>query len=110
MWRTAQALPVKPEDRILLQELAVASSTPTRVARRLRIVLGAADGRPNNQLAKDLGISRPTVLLWRRRYLSAGVFGLLKDAPRPGRPRRVRLPEINPGASDRTIATPHSPM
>src|SRR5262249_20739534 len=36
------------------------------------------------------GISRPTVLLWRQRYLDAGGAGLLKDAPRPGRKKRIR--------------------
>ena len=50
-----------------------------------RIVLGAEEGRANHALAKELGISRPTLLLWRQRYVDAGVAGLLRDAPRPGR-------------------------
>jgi transposase len=53
------------------------------------VVLRAAEGRPNHALAKELGISRPTVLLWRQRYIEAGVAGLLKDAPRPGRKKRI---------------------
>lgn len=104
MWKTAQALPVNLRDRQLMQELAGAASTPQRVIQRLRIVLGAAEGRPNNQLAKELGISRPTVLLWRRRYLTAGVLGLLKDAPRPGRPRRRRLPVAQPALATAMVA------
>jgi transposase len=57
-------------------------------------VLGAAEGTPNNQLAKELGISRPTVLLWRERFAQAGVEGLLKDAPRPGRRRKFSAAKV----------------
>jgi len=58
------------------------------------MVLGAAEGRPNHALAKELGISRPTLLLWRQRYVDAGVAGLLKDAPRPGRKKRIRAEKV----------------
>src|SRR5437879_8133022 len=61
---------------------------------RARIVLGAAEGHSNNRLAKQLGITRPTVLLWRKRYVQAGVSGLLKDAPRPGRRRRIGAGQV----------------
>jgi transposase len=53
------------------------------------LVLRAAEGRPNHALAQELGISRPTVLLWRQRYVEGGVAGLLRDAPRPGRKKRI---------------------
>jgi transposase len=59
------------------------------VALRARIVLGAAEGQSNAQLAKALGVTRPTVLLWRTRYAQVGLAGLLKDAPRPGRRKRI---------------------
>ena len=49
------------------------------------IVLAAADGTPVNAIARELGITRPTVYLWRDRFRAAGIIGLLKDAPRPGR-------------------------
>src|SRR5467141_1001800 len=64
------------------------------VALRARIVLGAAGGQSNNGLAKELGISRPTLLRWRQRYMEAGVTGLLKDAPRPGRRKRIRPEKV----------------
>ena len=57
-------------------------------------MLGAAEGKPNNALACELGVTRPTVLLWRRRYEEAGVDGLLKDAPRPGRKKRISARKI----------------
>ncbi len=73
----------------MLQALASSGKTPQRVALRARIVLEGAKGRSNNSVAKALRITRPTVLLWRKRYKQSGIDGLLKDAPRPGRLRRV---------------------
>jgi len=94
-WEAAAALSVSAEDRELLSGLARGGNTSQKVALRARIVLGAAAGRANHALAQELGVSRPTVLLWRERYASAGLAGLLKDAPRPGRrpsisPRKVQ--------------------
>src|SRR5438128_616585 len=90
MWKPAAALRVSREDREWLETLVGSGKTPQRVALRARIVLGAAAGRPNHALAKELRISRPTLLLWRQRYAEAGVAGLLKDAARPGRKKRIR--------------------
>ncbi len=56
---------------------------------RVNIVLGAAEGRSNHGLARDLATSVPTVLLWRRRFAAEGVIGLLEDRPRPGRPKQI---------------------
>ena len=89
MWKHAELLPVSPKDKRRLQRLARNGNTPQKIVLRARIVLGAARGQSNNALAKALGTTRPTVLLWRRRYREAGVEGLLHDAPRPGRRRRI---------------------
>lgn len=89
MWKPAQALSVPPSDRALLEALVRGRNTPQKVIARARIVLGAAEGQSNASLAKQLALSRPTVLLWRARYAQAGVAGLVKDAPRPGRRRRI---------------------
>ncbi len=89
MWKPANALDVSRSDRDLLETLVRGGKTPQRVALRASVILGAADGRSNNGLAKDLSVTRPTVLLWRERYVRSGVAGLLKDAPRPGRPKRI---------------------
>lgn len=94
MWKPAKALKVVAHDRELLEQLARAPKTPQRVALRAKIVLGAAVGRSVNGLAQELGISRPTVLLWRNRYAKAGVPGLLKDAPRPGRKKRIASKKV----------------
>ena len=94
MWEAAPALRVSREDLDWLEVLVRSGQTPQRVALRARIVLGAAAGRPNHALAKELGVSRPTLLLWRQRYAEAGVAGLLKDAPRPGRKKRIRPEKV----------------
>lgn len=88
-WDAATALRVSTEDRELLEALVRGGKTPQKTALRARIVLGAAAGAANIALARALGVSRPTVILWRARYAQAGVAGLLRDAPRPGRNKRI---------------------
>jgi transposase len=74
--------------------LVAAGKTPQKVALRARIVLGAAQGKANNALARELGTSRPTILLWRARYASHGLVGLFKDAPRPGRRKQIAAKKV----------------
>ncbi len=45
----------------------------------------AAEGVPSQHIARQLALSRPTVQLWRERFLALRVAGLEQDAPRPGR-------------------------
>lgn len=94
MWAAAKAMPIAPRDRELLEALVRGRQTAQKVALRARIVLGAVQGRSNHSLAKQLGITRPTVLLWRKRFVQAGIRGLLKDAPRPGRRKRIRSSQV----------------
>ena len=60
-------------------------SLPLRLVERARIIQMAADGVRSQDIAQELGISRPTVQLWRERFLALRLEGLEKDAPRPGR-------------------------
>ena len=55
---------------------------------RSRIVLAAAGGGSNTEIAARLGVSRPTVTTWRNRFAERRLDGLV-DEPRPGRPRTV---------------------
>jgi len=57
-------------------------------AKRARIVLLAAQGVANQDIAAVVGVTRPTVNLWRRRYAEAGMAGLA-DQDRSGRPRTI---------------------
>jgi len=55
----------------------------------VNIILGAAERVANHVLARNLSTSLPTVLLWRKRYQSEGMAGILEDRPRSGRPKRI---------------------
>ncbi len=81
----APALALREGDRKRLGELARLPSVPSGLAKRARIVLLAADGAPNAQIARVTGVSRPTVIGWRDRYARGGVAALA-DEPRSGRP------------------------
>ena len=83
--RVADPIVLDETTRKELQRQARRLSVPVRVALRSRIVLLAADGLQNLQIAAELNISVRMAALWRRRFLSLGIKGLLKDAPRPGR-------------------------
>jgi transposase len=90
MWERAEPLPVSVDDQQLLQGWTRAHSTPQTVVTRARIVLLAAEGTPNSRIAAALGVSRPTVLLWRARYASEGPRALLRV--KEGRGRKPSIP------------------
>jgi transposase len=83
--RTAAPILLSPEERSALATWAHGRSIPLRLVQRAWIVRMAADGALSQDIARELGISRPTVQLWRERFLALRLVGLEKDAPRPGR-------------------------
>jgi transposase len=89
----AQPLGLRPGDRELLESWTRSSSIRAGLAQRARIVLLAADGVSNTEIADRVGVSRPTVIGWRDRYASSGVRGL-EDERRSGRPRTVDRAKI----------------
>ena len=84
----APALVLREGDRDRLADLARLPSVPSGLAKRARMVLLAADGMPNAQIARTVGVSRPTVISWRDRYQAGGI-GALDDQPRSGRPAEI---------------------
>src|SRR5712691_1506731 len=94
MWTSARRLLLASGDREIVEGLVRGRNTAQKVALRARIILGAAQGISNNRLAQQLGVTRPTILLWRQRYAQAGVVGLLRDAPRPGRRKRIGARQV----------------
>ena len=64
-------------------------SLPLRQVQRAQIIQLAATGVDSQEIAKLLGVSRPTVQVWRERFLALRLVGLEKDAPRPGRVPRI---------------------
>jgi transposase len=83
--RVAQPIVLEADVRQKLEQQARGRSTAARVVLRSRIVLLAADGLQNKQIAATLNVAPRMVTLWRGRFLKQSIAGLLKDAPRPGR-------------------------
>jgi transposase len=68
-------------------------SAPQEQAMRARIVLRAAEGASNTEIAREIGVSLPTVGLWRRNFSARRMDGL-ETAPRSGRPREITDDEV----------------
>ncbi len=83
-----RTLTLEPSQRRRLEDLLASPTIRPRVALRSRIVLLAADGLSNIEIAEKTGVSQPTVANWRERYLRFGIDGLF-DRNRTGRPRVV---------------------
>src|SRR5438034_6892548 len=79
---------VPPRDREVLASWVRSPSIRAGLAQRARIVLLAAGGAGTNEIVRRTGVSKPTVISWKRRYATEGVGGL-EDRPRPGKPRTV---------------------
>src|ERR1700761_3645066 len=85
---TAVEITLTDEERDRLQAWSRRPKTAQALALRSRIVLAAADGPANLEIAEREGVSRPTVTKWRNRFSAQRLEGLL-DEPRPGRPRTI---------------------
>ena len=87
--RRATAISLTEAQRRNLEQLRRGRRVAVRLAERAAIVLLADDGMENQQIAAELGISRHKAGRWRDRYAKLGLPGIEKDAPRPGRHRRI---------------------
>jgi transposase/DNA-binding CsgD family transcriptional regulator len=83
--RMAAPIPLTEEECKTLQKWAQGRSTAVRLMIRSQIVLLAAKGKPNMEIASELGVSRKMVGLWRARFAGNRLAGIEKDAPRGGR-------------------------
>jgi transposase len=88
MARSAAIVELSAGQRQELERLIRTPSTANQLAQRARIVLRAAEGASNRQIAAELGLSLPTVGQWRTAFAATGTAGLA-DRPRSGRPRRL---------------------
>jgi transposase len=92
--RVARPINLTPEEQSILEQHSRARSLPARVVERARIVLRAASGLENQQIAEEFGITPEKVARWRNRFLDGGCAALEKDAPRPGGPRVITDKQI----------------
>src|SRR5260370_18672653 len=104
--RVAAEIVLTSEQKSELERLTRGRRTEARLVLRARIVLLAADGHTDLEIAERLGMVPRTAARWRARFLKEGAAGLERDAPRPGRtpaisPRTVlavihKTPQQNP--------------
>jgi len=97
-----QAIELTDLERRGLETLARRHTTPQQAALRARIILAAADGRNNAQIARDLAVGVEVARLWRGRWRELQAVDLadlsvaqrLADAPRSGAPARLSAAQV----------------
>src|SRR5258708_15782345 len=94
MPNTGLAIALQPAESIQLEQWESAHGTPQQVALRCRIILKAEAGQQNVAIAEGLGVSRPTVPLWRERGHRHGIWRVLEVAP--GARRKSPLEQSHP--------------
>ena len=93
---------LSPEEHQRLETLVRRHSTPQQLARRGKIILSAAAGFNNSQIAHEVSLDADTVRFWRNRWLGLQPASLddlsledrLRDAPRPGAPARITPEQV----------------
>jgi transposase len=96
--------PIEVSDtaRLELEKLATRHTTGQQKAQRARIILKAAQGKTNAEIAREINQSIDMVRLWRRRWRELAPIGLddlsaeerLEDVPRPGAPSRLSADQV----------------
>ena len=92
--RVARSVVLSPEQKKALEKSVRARSLSARRVERARIVLLAAAGKKDTEIAAALNMTAHKVARWRSRFLDLGLAGLEKDAPRPGRTPSVSAAKI----------------
>jgi transposase-like protein len=87
MPRHAPELECSAEDKAGLVAITKSRIEEARAVERARIILACLDGKEIQQVARELGVSIPTVTKWRRRFALWGLRGL-RDQSRPAKPVR----------------------
>jgi len=97
---------ISEEQRSVLERWVNAQQTPQSVAQRARIVLLAGAGESNSAIARTLGVSRPTVILWRARFAAGGPQALTETRPGRGRKPTISAARIKAIVHATTQTTP----
>jgi transposase len=102
----AQRVRLTAEQQDDFERFARSRTLAARLVERAQIVLQAAVGKADVEIAMALNITRQTVGLWRRRFLDRGIAGIEKDAPRSGRPRCIGASKVDEIVALTTRQTP----
>lgn len=89
MSKSAPPIVLSTKEQDVLDTWVRSRSLPLRQVQRAQIIQLAVAGVESQEIARTLEVSRPTVQLWRQRFLALRLDGLVKDAPRPGRIPRI---------------------
>jgi len=92
--RVAPVVELSEEQRVELTRLARSRRTSVRLSQRARIVLLAAQGLQNKEIAEQLGVGRVQVARWRERYVDLGLEGIERDRPRGAPPVKVDIAKL----------------
>jgi transposase len=92
--RVAAKIELTPEQEGELTSLVRSRLTSVRLAQRAQIVLLAARGWQNKDIAQKLGIGRVQVARWRQRYLESGLQGIERDLPRGAPAMKVDVAKL----------------
>ena len=90
----AVVIDLSDEQRLELEHRTRSQTLDARSVRRARIVLLAAAGVANHEIARQLSISRNQVITWRNRFAQGGLAAIAADLPRSGRKRSIDVAEI----------------
>lgn len=83
--RVAEAIETDAQTERELRALSKGRRVQARVQQRAKLILLAAQGWQNKDIADEVQLDRRQVALWRQRFMEGGVQALLQDAPRSGR-------------------------
>ena len=87
--RIAKAIELDAETERELKALSKGRRVEARLKQRASVILLAAQGLQNKDIAVEVGLDRRQVALWRQRFMEGGIDAVRKDAPRSGRPATV---------------------
>lgn len=104
--RIAPAVTLTEQQRRQLEANVRGRSLPARLVERSRIVLLAAEGARDTDIAAALNITPHKAARWRSRFLELGLAGLEKDAARPGRPVLIGAAKIQAVVTKTTQGLP----
>ena len=114
--RIAKTIALSDGERLTLMKWARGRSTPSRLVQRAKIILAAAGGMRNDEIAGELGCTRRTVGTWRSRFAKQRLKGIEKRCsprgthavgPRRQRGRNHRQDDAGNAGGWHTLERPH---